>query len=337
MHFLENLELYKPFYIDTALYEARCSQLHSLLENFEKKIGFTPYVGIELEFYIVGQNGKSLDTELDEVFCNKLFSVLSEELGYLPSFETPLLDLTLERGYNQFELTTMPTGDLLALSRDITNLKKIIKKIAEQNGYFATFLTQPFTDDCSSALQFNISLCDRNTKRNIFSRILNRDTNKKVDNEFLLKSVSGLYDILEDTLAFFAHAEDAYHRYDLNKNLSLHQEGKFLAPTKVCWGGNNRTTSIRIPATRFVREEYEPDRRIEYRLGGADINPELALISLLVGIQHGLTNHLSLPEKIQGSVYEKNTGDKLKDLAHDLDDSMNNFDKKEVLKYFEVI
>lgn len=332
MHFLQSLELHKPFYIDTPIYKDRCQNLNNFLYKFKSKTHYEPVIGVELEFYIVDTNGKALDYQLDADFCKKLLEEIIVKANYWPDFKTKILDLTLERGWNQFEITTAPTSDLLALSKDIVSLKKIIKKITNENNLFATFLAQPFLDDCGSSLQFNISLCNKDTKKNLFSRFLNKETREKKESELLLKSVAGLCDIMQDTIIFFADMEDDYHRYDFSKNLELHSKGKYLSPTKICWGGNNRTTAIRIPATKFVIEEYEPDRRIEYRIGSANTNPELAILSLLMGIEHGLTNNPTLPNKIHGNAFDNNTGSDLEDIAKDIDSAMNNFENSSFLR-----
>lgn len=332
MHFLQSLELHKPFYIDTPIYKDRCKNLNNLLIQFTNKTHYIPVIGIELEFYIVDTNGKSLNHQLDAEFCKKLLEKIITKTNYLPDFKTKISDLTLERGKNQFEITTIPTSDLLPLSKDIVSLKKTIKKIARENNLFVTFLAQPFLDDCGSSLQFNISLRNKNTRKNLFSRLLNKETKEKKESEILLKSVAGLCDIMQDTMIFFANMEDDYHRYDFDKNLELHKKGKYLSPTKICWGGNNRTTAIRIPATKFVIEEYEPDRRIEYRVGSANINPELAILSLLMGMEHGLKNNPTLLPKTYGNAFDINSGKNLGDIAKNINCAMDDFEESDFLR-----
>ena len=49
-------------------------------------------------------------------------------------------------------------------------------------------------------------------------------------------------------------------------------EPRFMAPVNLSWGGNNRTTAIRIPGTNKL------NRRIEFRVPSANCNPGKVII-----------------------------------------------------------
>ncbi|MBL6929032.1 MAG: glutamine synthetase [Rhodospirillales bacterium] len=70
-----------------------------------------------------------------------------------------------------------------------------------------------------------------------------------------------------------------------------------FAPTKAIWSLDNRTAGYRVcgDGTRAVR--------IECRVGGADLNPYLAMAALLAAGMDGIENELELEEEFVGDAY----------------------------------
>ena len=71
------------------------------------------------------------------------------------------------------------------------------------------------------------------------------------------------------------------------------------APTGVCWGYDNRTSALRIPAS------HPEARRIEHRVAGGDINPYLLLSVILGAALYGIKTEMNPPHPIEGNSYEK--------------------------------
>jgi glutamine synthetase len=69
-----------------------------------------------------------------------------------------------------------------------------------------------------------------------------------------------------------------------------------FAPTAVAWGRDNRTCSLRV-----VGEG--PSMRFENRVGGADLNPYLALSSIIAAGLHGVDQGLQLEPVFEGNAY----------------------------------
>ncbi len=59
---------------------------------------------------------------------------------------------------------------------------------------------------------------------------------------------------------------------------------KLDEPVFSSWGYNTRSAALRIPCST------EENRRIEYRLAGADANPYLVMATILTGMLYGLEN-----------------------------------------------
>jgi glutamine synthetase len=69
-----------------------------------------------------------------------------------------------------------------------------------------------------------------------------------------------------------------------------------FAPTTVAWGHDNRTCSLRVVG-------HGPARRFENRVGGADLNPYLALSAIIASGLHGIDAGLELEPALEGNAY----------------------------------
>jgi glutamine synthetase len=69
-----------------------------------------------------------------------------------------------------------------------------------------------------------------------------------------------------------------------------------FAPTAVAWGHDNRTCSLRVVG-------HGPSRRFENRVGGADLNPYLALSAIIASGLHGVDAGLKLEPALEGNAY----------------------------------
>ena len=97
---------------------------------------------------------------------------------------------------------------------------------------------------------------------------------------------------LPDTLDYFLPSLEDYVRLD----------SKFMAPTHISYGGNNRSVLIRIP-------DSEP-KRLEHRLAGANAEPVLVIYAMLQSIKKGLQNPDAIPplEKTFGNAFDLQYG-----------------------------
>ena len=69
-----------------------------------------------------------------------------------------------------------------------------------------------------------------------------------------------------------------------------------FAPTTVAWGHDNRTCSLRVVG-------HGPSLRFENRVGGADLNPYLALSAIIASGLHGVDQGLELEPALEGNAY----------------------------------
>jgi glutamine synthetase len=98
--------------------------------------------------------------------------------------------------------------------------------------------------------------------------------------------VAGVLATLREFTLLYAPNVNSYKRF---------AEGSF-APTRVAWGEDNRTCSVRVVGSG-------PSLRPELRLPGGDVNPYLALAGMLAGGLHGIRHGLPLPPAFPGNAY----------------------------------
>lgn len=189
-------------------------------------------------------------------------SLLSEQIGH---------DLKEERGKNQFEIEFEPNSNLIKLARDIENTRRNINYFASKQDGWANFSSKPYKNDFGSSMHLHLNfLEDKNIEK--YANILCKN--------------------LDQYINFCLPSKEDYTRLDK----------KFMSPTHICWGGNNRTVMIRIPDSR--------PKRLEHRLPCANADPSILFFSLLNTIANSLINKekiINLP-KIWGNAFDKQYG-----------------------------
>jgi len=99
-------------------------------------------------------------------------------------------------------------------------------------------------------------------------------------------------------------------------------EGTF-APTKAVWSMDNRTAGYRICGSDSKAV------RIECRVGGADLNPYLAMAALLAAGIDGIENKHELEDEFVGDAYG---GEGIREIPHTLRQAIDALDKSEMLR-----
>lgn len=250
--------------------------LKKTLELFSNS-SLIPKIGIELEFFLLDKNHKKI---LDENFLKDLIAEL--KIKILEKFLL-IYEVEKERGTSQIEVKTYFISDLEKLAKEIFDVKKFVFEFANEKNLNASFVAQPFIDDCGNALQFNISLHEND--KNIFLS----------DEVFLNKIIFSLLENTDFMMIFLAPKKEDYLRFARDLNLDLFKSGKHVAPTNLSFGHDNRTCAIRIKKPR-----------LEYRIASADADIFLTLAAILVVINNAL-NSTDIKEflPIFGNAFDK--------------------------------
>ena len=234
-------------------------------------MGFDPFVGTELEFYLLDPVTKlPKQTEIDVYGINRsaeLDHVLGPIRNHLAAIGIPIEQSNPEYAPGQVEVNMRYDRALVGADRVIL-FRNMIKDIARREGYLATFMAKPFIDKSGSGFHTHYSLWTDG--KNAFAE--NGKLNK-IGYSFL----AGLQSRMAEMSIAASTTPNAYRR---------RRPGMFC-PINTAWGYDNRTVALRI------LEGSDNAVRIEKRDGAADCNPYYLLACELAagldGIEAGMT------------------------------------------------
>ncbi|UOD98931.1 glutamine synthetase [Ehrlichia ruminantium] len=231
--------------------------LEYTLNYLTNNLNITPVIGIELEFYF------------DHISLDNLKLVIDNIKNKLSCFNCNIIQ---EKSELQYEIQTSYTTNISRLISEINTIKEILHNTVQNHKGTINFSAKPYLDKPGSAFHVHINLLDKNANNLFFQQ------NNEVST-YLLYSIGGLCTLMKKHMIFFAPYSDSYLRY-------IHAD--IDTPTTISWGGNNRSTAIRIPNTT-----NNPNRcRIEHRVAGSDCNHKQVITSILQGLIHGIQNKI---------------------------------------------
>jgi glutamine synthetase len=181
-----------------------------------------------------------------------------------------------ECNYGQHEIA-FRYGEVLRTADDHALYKTAAKEIAASHGRSLTFMSK-FDEREGNSCHIHMSL--RSPDGGV---VFDSDSGRtQVFGGF----VAGVLATLREFTLLYAPNINSYKRFAV---------GSF-APTKVAWGEDNRTCSVRVVG-------HGPSLRPELRLPGGDVNPYVALAGMLGAGLHGIRSGLTPPEPFMGNAY----------------------------------
>jgi glutamine synthetase len=261
-------------------------------------LGLRPVLATELEFYLVEHDGESFRPRVPRIPGSELPQggmqyAMMEDLYDIDGFLTDLDAICrvqsipagaalAEFSPGQYEVNLHHVDDPVLACDHAVLLKRAVKAAARQNGLAATFMAKPFADCSGSGLHVHVSVLDEDGS-NVFA-------GECADGPFsdrLRHAIGGLGAMMGESMAVFAPNANSYRR---------HAPGCFV-PATPSWGPNHRAVAARIPLSS------DENRRLEYRVAGADANPYLVVAATLAGIHHGISGKIEprtmTPERAQ--------------------------------------
>ena len=164
-------------------------------------------------------------------------------------------------------------ADALRTADEHAIFKNGAKEIAAEEGMAITFMAK-YDQREGNSCHIHFSLADADGP--LFAR----------ERELFDSFLAGQLACLEELTLLLAPNVNSYKRYAV---------GSF-APTTIAWGQDNRTCALRIVG-------HGASLRFENRVGGADLNPYLALSALIASGLHGIDAGLELPPALAGNAY----------------------------------
>jgi glutamine synthetase len=149
------------------------------------------------------------------------------------------------------------------------------KEIAAEMGRSISFMAK-YDEREGNSCHIHLSLAEADGGGNVFA----------ADDAVFESFLAGQLAALRELTLFLAPNVNSYKRF----------AAASFAPTTVAWGRDNRTCAFRVVG-------HGRGRRIECRVGGADLNPYLALAALIAGGLHGVEQGLALEPALEGNAY----------------------------------
>ena len=160
-------------------------------------------------------------------------------------------------------------SNVLQACDNVQTFKQVVKFMARKDGYLASFMPKPVAGINGSGMHTNCSLADKDGNNIFFD--------EKDPMKLSLVCRKWIAGIMKHARGFALLTNPIVNSY---KRLIPGYE----APCYVCWSDANRSSMIRIPATRG------PGTRTEIRCVDSAANPYLALAAILLAGLDGISN-----------------------------------------------
>ncbi|MFK7830114.1 MAG: glutamine synthetase family protein [Congregibacter sp.] len=196
--------------------------------------------------------------------------------------QLPVDTLIKEGTPSQFEINLLHQADAVLAADQALLLKRAIRGTARQHERLATFMAKPFGDLGGNGMHLHCSVQDTQGA-NVF------DDASDTGSALLRHAIAGCMRTLPDIMLLLAPTQNSYRRFQAGMH----------APLAPCWGYENRTVALRVPAGPHSA------MRLEHRVPGADAQPHLAMAALLAGMLYGIENELEAPAPIEGNAWEQ--------------------------------
>jgi glutamine synthetase len=284
-------------------------------------MGYAFNVGPELEFFLfqTDEKGNPITKTDDEAGYFDLgpldrgegtrreICMALEELG----FEIEASHHEVAAGQHEIDFKY---ADALKAADNIMTFKLAVKTIAQKNGQHATFMPKPIFGISGSGMHTNMSLF--RDGKNVF----NDESGRKGLSKEALSFIAGLLAHVRSMCAVTNPLVNSYKRLVPG----------YEAPCYVAWSASNRSTLIRIPASRGQ------STRVELRNPDPACNPYLSLAVCLAAGLDGIEKGLTPPAEVTENIYKMDAATREKNgianLPASLEEALIELRKDELIK-----
>lgn len=258
-------------------------------------LGYRVNAASELEFYVFDETFRAIHekdyrrlvTAGYYIEDYHIFQTTKEEglmravRRHLEMSGIPVENSKGEWGPGQEEINVRYTEALEMADRHVI-LKNAVKEIAHAQGKAVTFMAKWDDGLAGSSSHIHLSLADSNGTPVFYDPGAERGMT-----QLMQSFLAGLMAHAAEITWFLAPYVNSYKRF----------QAATFAPTRLVWAHDNRTAGFRIcgAGAKAVR--------VECRIGGADLNPYLALAALLAAGIAGIEQRLALGPAFAGDAY----------------------------------
>ena len=193
-------------------------------------------------------------------------------------------------------------ADALSTADNIMTFRHVIKEVALNQGFYASFMPKPFTDHPGSGMHTHLSLFEG--EKNAFFDASAELNLSKVGRQF----IAGILKHAAEITAVTNQWVNSYKRL----------QGGGEAPSIINWGHNDRGALVRIPMSKPQKEN---STRIEFRSPDSPCNPYLAYAVTVAAGLKGIENQYTLEPS-----------NNLELLPSNLEEAINVMEKSELVR-----
>jgi glutamine synthetase len=267
-----------------------------LRRNLEKarQLGYTMNVGPELEFFYFKSN------DATEVLDHAgYFDLVPDDVGTDLRHKTIQalhgMGIPVEVGHHevapsQHEID-LKYAEALRMADITVTYRYIVKKIAKDNGVYATFMPKPLFGENGSGMHVHQSLF-KGSKNAFFD----------AGDPHHLSAIGRSY-----MAGIMRHAAELCAVTNQWVNSYKRLVPGYEAPVYVAWGNRNRSALVRVP---MYKPGKETATRIEFRCPDPACNPYLAFSVMLAAGLRGIQDGYELPPPVEEDIYHMTDAEK---------------------------
>ncbi len=261
------------------------TQLRRMVEAYTAE-GLSVQISFEAEFTLFSKmgDGQYEHSDQDGMFTvtgiDRHASLWRNMIDTLGAMGISVIQHGKEYGPGQYEMTTHHASPIKAAD-DYLTLKEVVRALARDAGWIATFMPKPYAEWAGNGLHLHISLWDLDGKNDLSIGEAADEPLSKLGRHYL----GGLLSHAHALTGIGAPTVNSYKRL---------LPGSW-APAHVCWGVGNRAALVRIPAMGMRRH-------IEFRSGDNAVNPFIYLTAVMSAGLDGIHNQIEPPAPIDYDV-----------------------------------
>ena len=295
--------------------------LKNILADAESK-GYRMKSGVECEYFILNPEGTAVSDPADlqpkpcydQQALMRRYDMVAEICDHMQTLGWGPYQNDHEDANGQFEMNWDYTDALVTADRH-SFFKYMVKTVAENHGFRATFMPKPLPYLTGNGCHAHISVWNNDGQTNLME-----DSSGELGlSELAYHFIGGLLKHATSITAVTNPVVNSYKRINAPRTTS----GATWSPNTVTYSGNNRTHMIRIPDTD----------RIEVRLADGAANPYL-LQAVLIGTGlWGVENKTTPGKRLDIDMYAE--GHKVRNapkLPLNLLDALRNFQLNKILR-----
>ncbi len=262
-------------------------RLRRMIEKAEQ-LGYTPYAGPEMEFFIlpINEKGEPVPEFLDHGGYFDLLPLSKvEEIRRDIAIALEKMGIIVEATHHEVAPSQHEVDfrydTFLRTADNAQTVKLVIKTMAIFHGYHATFMPKPFHGVNGSGMHVHMSLFrgDKNAFYDPDDPLgLSKELRYFVGG--ILKHAKALAAVTNPTINSYKRLVPGYE-----------------APVYISWSVGNRSALIRIPKARGKAT------RLEYRSPDPSCNIYLAFAAILAAGLDGIINKIEPPAPVEENIY----------------------------------